>query len=105
MNEHIDEGAASAGRDPSAVRRFLNVSGEFARSGGSPLFGPPQQWAEELAAITLAYGITGFILIADDAPTIELFASEVAPATRELVAAERAIPGNVQSSRTHSASE
>ena len=30
-----------------------------------------------------------FILIADDVPSIELFAAEVAPATRELVAAER----------------
>ena len=90
MNKHIDEGAASAGRDPSAVRRLLNISGQFARSGGSLLHGPPQQWAEELAGITLDYGITGFILAADDAPTIERFAAEVAPATRELVAAERA---------------
>jgi alkanesulfonate monooxygenase SsuD/methylene tetrahydromethanopterin reductase-like flavin-dependent oxidoreductase (luciferase family) len=90
MNSHIDEGAALAGRDPSQIRRLLNISGQFGRTGRSPLNGPPQQWAEELAAITLEYGITGFILAADDAPTIELFASEVAPATRELVAAERA---------------
>jgi hypothetical protein len=41
-------------------------------------------------AITLEYGITGFILVAASAPAIELFAAEVAPATRELVAAERA---------------
>lgn len=93
MNKRIDEGAASAGRDPSAVRRLLNISGQFAQSGRSLLNGPPRQWAEELAGITLAYGITGFILIADDAPTIELFAAEVAPSTRELVTAERARPG------------
>jgi alkanesulfonate monooxygenase SsuD/methylene tetrahydromethanopterin reductase-like flavin-dependent oxidoreductase (luciferase family) len=96
MNKHIDEGAASAGRDPSTVRRFLNISGQFARSGRSLLVGPPQQWAEELAGITLEYDVTGFILMADDAPSIELFAAEVAPATRELVAAERATPGNDQ---------
>jgi alkanesulfonate monooxygenase SsuD/methylene tetrahydromethanopterin reductase-like flavin-dependent oxidoreductase (luciferase family) len=89
MNKHIDEGAASAGRDPFAVRRLLNISGQFARSGGSLLNGPAQQWAEELAGITLEYGITGFILAADDAPSIERFAAEVAPATRELVVAER----------------
>jgi alkanesulfonate monooxygenase SsuD/methylene tetrahydromethanopterin reductase-like flavin-dependent oxidoreductase (luciferase family) len=89
MNKHIDEGAASAGREPAAVRRLLNISGQFARNGRSLLNGPPQQWAEDLAGLTLEYGITGFILAADDAPTIELFASEVAPATRELVAAER----------------
>jgi alkanesulfonate monooxygenase SsuD/methylene tetrahydromethanopterin reductase-like flavin-dependent oxidoreductase (luciferase family) len=90
MNKYIDEGAASAGRDPSKVRRFLNISGRFAQSGRSLLYGPPQQWAEELAGMTLEYGITGFILAADDAPSIELFAAEVAPATRELVAAARA---------------
>jgi alkanesulfonate monooxygenase SsuD/methylene tetrahydromethanopterin reductase-like flavin-dependent oxidoreductase (luciferase family) len=90
MNKYIDEGAASAGRDPSKVRRLLNISGQFARSGHSLLNGPPQQWAEELAGITLNYGVTGFILAADDAPSIERFAAEVAPATRELVAAERA---------------
>lgn len=90
MNKHIDEGAAAAGRAPSEIRRFLNIAGQFSRSGNGLLNGPPQQWTQELAQITLDYGITGFILAADDAPTIELFASEVAPATRELVAAERA---------------
>ena len=90
MNKYIDEGAAAAGRDPSKVRRLLNISGQFARSGRSLLNGPPQQWAEELAGITLEYGVSGFILAADDAPAIERFAAEVAPATRERVAAERA---------------
>ena len=89
MNKYIDEGAALAGRDPSKVRRLLNVSGQFTSSGRSLLNGPPQQWAEDLAGMTLTYGISGFILAADDAPSIELFAAEVAPATRELVAAER----------------
>jgi len=90
MNKYIDEGAATVGRDPSKVRRLLNISGQFARSGRSFLNGPPQQWAEELAGITLEYGVSGFILAADDASSIELFAAEVAPVTRELVAAERA---------------
>jgi alkanesulfonate monooxygenase SsuD/methylene tetrahydromethanopterin reductase-like flavin-dependent oxidoreductase (luciferase family) len=90
MNKHIDEGSNLVGRDPSKVRRFLNISGQFARSGRSLLNGPPQQWAEELAEITLRYGVTGFILATDDASSIELFATEVVPATRDLVAAERA---------------
>lgn len=90
MNKHIDEGAASAGRDPSNIRRLLNIVGQFARSGRSLLNGPPQQGAENLAEITLTYGISGFILASDDASSIERFAAEVAPATRELVAAERA---------------
>jgi hypothetical protein len=46
--------------------------------------------AKDLAEITLTYDTTCFLLAADDALSIELFASEVAPATRELVAAQRA---------------
>jgi len=89
MNASIDEGAASVGRDPSSIRRMLNIFGRFGRSGRAFLSGPPQQWAEQLADVTLTYGITGFILVADDAPTIERFAAEVVPATRELVRAAR----------------
>jgi alkanesulfonate monooxygenase SsuD/methylene tetrahydromethanopterin reductase-like flavin-dependent oxidoreductase (luciferase family) len=89
MNGRIDEAAASNGREPSQVRRLLNISGRFAPTGRSLLDGPAEQWAEELAGMTLEHGITGFILAADDAPTIERFAAEVAPATRELVADER----------------
>lgn len=89
MNKYIDEAAISSGRKPSDVRRLLNISGQFAQSGRSLLNGPPQQWAEDLSRLALDYGITGFILATDDAHTIELFAAEVAPATRELVAAER----------------
>lgn len=93
MNRYIDEGAAEAGRDPAAVRRMLNIGGRFSPTGGSFLVGPPQQWAEELAELTMTYGITGFILTADDAYTIETFAADVAPATRELVARERSGQG------------
>lgn len=89
MNRHIDEAAAAAGRGPSDIRRLLNISGQFTSNNGGLLTGPPRQWAEELAGLTLDYGVTGFILAADDAPTIELFATEVAPAARELVATER----------------
>ena len=68
---------------------MLNISGRFAPSGGSLLVGPPQQWVEELAEMTLTHGITGYFLVSDDAATTETFAGEVAPALRELVAAER----------------
>jgi alkanesulfonate monooxygenase SsuD/methylene tetrahydromethanopterin reductase-like flavin-dependent oxidoreductase (luciferase family) len=89
INEHIDEGAQAAGRDPKAVRRLLNISGEFTPTGRALLQGPAEQWAEDLAGLTLEHGISAFILAADDAATIERFGAEVAPATRELVAAER----------------
>jgi len=89
LNAYIDEGAAAAGRDPRAVRRLLNVSGRFSVSSNGILDGPTDQWVEELAGFTLDYGITGFVLGTDDRVTIERFAGEVAPAVRELVAAER----------------
>jgi len=92
LNQHIDAGAAAAGRDPKAVRRLLNIGGQFAATGRSFLDGPAEQWAEDLAGLTLEHGVSAFILATDDAATIERFAAEVAPATRELVAAERGQP-------------
>lgn len=89
MNARIDEAARAAGRGPSDVRRLLNIEGRFAAGGRSLLDGPARQWAEDLAGLTVEYGITGFLLATDDEDTIERFAAEVAPATRELVAAER----------------
>ncbi|MEU6641292.1 LLM class flavin-dependent oxidoreductase [Saccharomonospora sp. NPDC046836] len=89
MNARIDEAANAAGRQPAAVRRMLNISGEFTSSGKGLLAGPPSEWAEQLANITVQYGISSYILMADDPTTIERFAAEVAPATRELVTAER----------------
>ncbi len=92
MNAHIDEGAHAAGRDPAAIRRLLNISGEFTRTGNGLLVGPPAQWAEQLTEIALTHGISGFIAMADDPGTIALFAQEVAPRVRELVTAERNTP-------------
>jgi alkanesulfonate monooxygenase SsuD/methylene tetrahydromethanopterin reductase-like flavin-dependent oxidoreductase (luciferase family) len=89
MNNHIDEGASAAGRDPRQIRRLLNIGGQFASTSRGLLNGPPDQWVEELAGLTLEYGITGFILASDDPGAIELYAHEIAPATRELVAGER----------------
>lgn len=89
MNALIDESAAAAGRQPAAIRRLLNISGEFTPAGRGVLVGPPQQWAEQLAGLALEHGFSGFVLGTDDAATIERFAAEVAPATRELVAAGR----------------
>lgn len=96
LNRHIDEGAFEAGRNPAAVRRMLNISGRFQSQGQGLLNGPPSQWAEQLAGLALEYGITGFFLMADDAASIEMFGGEVAPAARELVAAERSPMTNVR---------
>ncbi|MBF8188812.1 LLM class flavin-dependent oxidoreductase [Nonomuraea sp. K274] len=88
-NAIIDEAAAEAGRDPGAVRRLLNVSGRFGEQDGRLLSGPPRLWAGQLAELTLQYGFSAYVLMSDDPGMIQTFGQEVAPATRELVAAER----------------
>ncbi|MEU5940594.1 LLM class flavin-dependent oxidoreductase [Micromonospora sp. NPDC047548] len=93
LNALVDEGAAAAGRDPRSVRRLLNLSGRFTRARSGFLAGPPEQWVEEVAGLALEHGTSGFILGTDDPTAIQIFAQEVAPAVRELVASERAEPG------------
>jgi alkanesulfonate monooxygenase SsuD/methylene tetrahydromethanopterin reductase-like flavin-dependent oxidoreductase (luciferase family) len=89
-NAMIDEAAEQAGRAPGEIRRLLNISGEFSAMGTGALHGPPEQWAEELAGLAIDDGISTFILGTDDPDDLRRFAAEVAPAVRELVAAERA---------------
>ena len=76
MNATIDAAARKAGREPSHIRRLYNIS--------------PGAGAEQLAALTLDHGMSAFILPVDSVRDVERFAAEVAPATRELVDAERA---------------
>ena len=90
MNAVIDAAAAEAGRPPAAVRRIYNIAGSFAGSGSEFLQGPPKVWVEQLGGLALDEGMSGFVLMADDALTVERFAAEVAPSVRELVARERA---------------
>ncbi|HEX4215665.1 MAG TPA: LLM class flavin-dependent oxidoreductase [Candidatus Dormibacteraeota bacterium] len=94
-NAVIDEAAREAGRDPSAVRRLLNVSGTFRDIPAGPLDGPPEQWVEELARMALEDGIATFILASDDAEAIRTFTAEVAPGVRERIAAARAGGGGI----------
>ncbi|MCO1596938.1 LLM class flavin-dependent oxidoreductase [Micromonospora sp. RHAY321] len=88
-NGIIDDAARQAGRSPGDVRRLLNISGKFASVGRGPLHGPAEQWARELAELALGAGVSVFILASDDPDDLRRFAGEVAPAVRELVAAER----------------
>jgi alkanesulfonate monooxygenase SsuD/methylene tetrahydromethanopterin reductase-like flavin-dependent oxidoreductase (luciferase family) len=89
-NAIIDEATQQAGRAPTAVRRLLNIGGRFGPPSDQLLSGPPEQWVEQLAMLTLEYGFTGYILTGDDPTAIARFGREVAPALRELVAATRA---------------
>jgi alkanesulfonate monooxygenase SsuD/methylene tetrahydromethanopterin reductase-like flavin-dependent oxidoreductase (luciferase family) len=89
-NARIDEAASAVGRDPRQVRRLVNIGGQFtAQPSDRLLVGPPSQWAEQLAMLSLEHGLSAFIVVGDDPNQLALFGQEVAPATRELVAAER----------------
>jgi alkanesulfonate monooxygenase SsuD/methylene tetrahydromethanopterin reductase-like flavin-dependent oxidoreductase (luciferase family) len=92
-NRTIDEAALGAGRDPREVRRLLNIQGAFRDPSGGFLQGPSEQWAEELLPLVLEHGFSTFILMGDDARTIQAFGQEVAPALREAVARERSAAG------------
>lgn len=93
-NARIDDAAAGAGRAPAAVRRLLNVGGQLsARRSPNLLAGPPEQWVEQLAVLALEHGMSGFIVTGDDPTLLTTVGQEIAPAVRELVAAERATRG------------
>ena len=77
LNEVIDESAQAAGREPSAVRRLLNI-------------GPGETNPGFLADLALADGVSAFILASDDPAQIERYGREVAPQVRALVAVGRA---------------
>jgi alkanesulfonate monooxygenase SsuD/methylene tetrahydromethanopterin reductase-like flavin-dependent oxidoreductase (luciferase family) len=89
-NAIIDGAAEEAGRSPGDIRRLINVTGRFGMGRGEALLsGGPDQWPEQLAELTLEYGLSGYILASDDPAALQVFGRDVAPATRELVAAER----------------
>ena len=92
MNARIDEAAIRAGRRPEEIRRLINVNGSF-DGGGGFLEGPPEQWAEQLAHLTLTTGMSAYILAVRSGSDLRRFAEEVAPAVRELVADARGAPG------------
>ncbi|GAA1658116.1 LLM class flavin-dependent oxidoreductase [Actinoplanes couchii] len=80
-NKIIDEAALAAGRQPSDIRRLLNIG--------------PGQTPEELAELALGDGVSTFILATDDPTELRRFAAEVAPAVRELVSSTPANPAVV----------
>lgn len=90
-NRRIDEAALAAGRRAQDVRRLYNIAGTFRGDGREFLQGPPKVWVEQLAELAVSEGMSGFILMtsAGGDADLERFALEVAPAVRELVAAER----------------
>lgn len=90
VSKLVDEGAASVGREPAEVTRVLNFPARFSPTTRGSLDGPPDHWAEQLSAVALETGISGFLLMSDSPADITRFAEEVVPRTREIVHAARA---------------
>ena len=84
MNERVDEGAASAGRDPSAIRRVFNVGGVIT-DGASEGFlnGPAEQWADELATLVTDHRADVLVFAGSAGEQLRRFATDVVPAVRE----------------------
>lgn len=88
----IDEAAVEEGRDPSEIRRMVNVGGTITdRASHGRFNGPEQQWVEELTDLTRNHGFDTYVFWPEDDPVaqIQRFA-EVAEAVRASVADERA---------------
>jgi alkanesulfonate monooxygenase SsuD/methylene tetrahydromethanopterin reductase-like flavin-dependent oxidoreductase (luciferase family) len=85
MMRTIDESARVAGRDPSEIRRLLNVSGKIVDGEVSELLvGPTDHWVETLASFAQDLGFDTFVFWPNDEPAeqLERFAAEVVPALR-----------------------
>lgn len=94
MQQRIDDGAVSVGRDPASIQRLLNLSGAITegRTGGL-LNGPVSQWVEELTHLSLEFGMDSYLFSGAADIQLQRFAHEIAPQVRENVARQRAKPG------------
>ena len=90
MTKRLDDAALEAGRDPTSLRRILNVNGVITDSGSNGmLHGPVNQWVEELSDLAITYRFDTFIVWAEGEGQLARFVEQVVPAVRAQVAAER----------------
>jgi hypothetical protein len=93
----IDEAAAAAGRDPSAIVNIFNFGGRITPSplaqtrgeDGRWIGGSPDQWIEEMTSAVIDHGAGGFVFRATDETPAQValgrFAQEIVPAVREAI--------------------
>jgi alkanesulfonate monooxygenase SsuD/methylene tetrahydromethanopterin reductase-like flavin-dependent oxidoreductase (luciferase family) len=102
-NALIDEGAAQAGREPSAVRRGFNLMGviddartvPFDPAQPAQIAGPVDHWAELIARLYREYRQDAFFFWpvgGDELEQIAIFAREVVPAARAAIGARHEVP-------------
>jgi alkanesulfonate monooxygenase SsuD/methylene tetrahydromethanopterin reductase-like flavin-dependent oxidoreductase (luciferase family) len=88
----IDDAARSAGRNPADVRRIYNIVGLIGPARGGPgLRGDVEAWVAALTNWSVDLGFDTFIFWPMTAPLeqLEVFAREIVPAVRQLVADRR----------------
>ena len=86
----LDEEASAAGRNPSDIRRLLNVNGQITDGPKLGLLrGPVDQWVDELTDLAVGYGFDTFIFWGEGDDQLSRFAEEVVPAVRSQIALER----------------
>jgi alkanesulfonate monooxygenase SsuD/methylene tetrahydromethanopterin reductase-like flavin-dependent oxidoreductase (luciferase family) len=94
QNRLIDEAAASAGRDPAAIRRVCNINGRITNGPTTSfLDGPVEHWVDELTKLSIEEGMDSYILWPAEADESQLqrFAQEVVPQVRERVEQHRRV--------------
>ena len=80
----IEDAASGVDRDPSEIRRLLNVGGAIEPNRGEGFIGPPSYWVEHLLGLA-GVGVDAFVFwpAYDEERQVEMFAAEVIPAVRE----------------------
>lgn len=90
MTKRLEDAAAEAGRDPSGIRRILNVNGTITDGASNGMLqGPVNQWADELTDLAITYGFDTFIFWGEGEGQLQRFGEQVVPAVRAQVTAER----------------
>lgn len=90
MAARLDDAATKARRDPTSIRRILNVGGEITDGTSNGILrGPVDQWVDELTNFAVTYGFDTFILWAEGEGQLSRFAEQVVPRVRAQVTVER----------------
>ena len=91
MVKRLDAAAAEAGREPSRIRRILNVNGTITDGASNGVLrGPVDQWVDEITDLAVTYGFDTFIFWGEGERQLPMIAEQVVPAIRAQIAAERA---------------
>lgn len=95
LSQHLDKAAASAGRDPSEIRRILPITGLITQAGSdTPFQGSVNQWAQQVFTLATEAGIDTFLLMEGEHAEDQLhrFALGVVPQTRAMVEGASGVP-------------